>query len=141
MAQAISTLFVGIFISFTYSWSMTLVTLVTMPILLGCIYFEGVFMESSAKAEKEGIENASQVAVEAISNIRTVASLNHEQNVIDRYNQQINQVDKASRRKTRFRGFVFGLGQTSPFIAYGISLYYGGTLVANEEMSYEDIIK
>ena len=98
-------------------------------------------MESSAAAEKEAIENASQVAVEAISNIRTVASLNHEQSVLDRYNAQINLVDTACRKKTRYRGVVFGLGQTSPFIAYGISLFYGGYLVANGQMSFENIIK
>lgn len=141
MAQAVSTLLVGIILALTYSWSMTLVTLATMPILLGCVYFEGVYMEGSAEQEKQAIENASQVAVEAISNIRTVASLNHEQRVLDSFNEQIDKVDEACRKKTRFRGLVFGLGQTSPFIAYGISLYYGGNLVADERIYYEDIIK
>lgn len=98
-------------------------------------------MESSALNEKAAIEKASQVAVEAIANVRTVTSLGQERHVMQRYAKQIDLVEKACAKKQRFRGFVFGLGQAAPLLAYGLSLYYGGTLVANEEVNYENIIK
>lgn len=139
--QALASLSVGIVVAFIYSWSLTLVTLVTVPFVCLSICLEAKFMESSALAEKAAIERASQVAVEAISNIRTVASLGQEQNVLQRYSHQISLVEKACVSKLRFRGFVFGLGQASPFLAYGLSLYYGGILVANGETDYENIIK
>lgn len=141
IVQAISTLAVGTVLAFIFSWNLTLVTLVTIPFVCLSIFFESRFMESSAFAEKIAIENASQVAVEAIANIRTVTSLGQEQSVLDRYNDQIDRVDIACRKKTRFRGVVFGLGQVAPFIAYGISLYYGGQLIANDGLPYENVIK
>ncbi|XP_037948003.1 multidrug resistance protein homolog 49 [Teleopsis dalmanni] len=141
IVQALSTLIVGIIVAFIFSWNLTLVTLVTVPFVCLSIFFEARFMESSALAEKLAIEDASQVAVEAISNIRTVASLGLEKNVLSRYNEQIDHVDIACRKKVRFRGTVFGMGQASPFLAYGVSLYYGGLLVANEGLQYENIIK
>lgn len=141
MVQAVSTLLLGIVMSFIYSWNLSLVTLVTVPFVIGSIMLEGRYMEASSNVERQAIENASQVAVEAIANIRTINSLGQESEVLKRYVTQTDHADKASKNKIRFRGSVFGLGQASPFIAYGISLFYGGMLVASESIEYENIIK
>ncbi|XP_017865605.1 PREDICTED: multidrug resistance protein homolog 49 [Drosophila arizonae] len=141
MLQAVVTLAVGMLIGFIYSWQQTLLTTVTLPLLCLSVYLEGRFIAKSAQSAKAAVEEASQVAVEAIANIRTVNGLGLEQQVLERYVKQIDQVNIACRRKVRFRGLVFGLGQTAPFLAYGVSLYYGGLLVANDGLPYEDIIK
>ncbi|XP_039953591.1 multidrug resistance protein homolog 49 isoform X1 [Bactrocera tryoni] len=141
IVQAISTLTIGVILSFTYSWNLTLVTLLTVPLVCACILFEARFMEASTNVERLAIEDASRVAVEAIANIRTVTSLGQERHVLERYCEQIDKADKACRKKVRFRGVVYGMGQTAPFLAYGISLYYGGILVSNDEVPYANIIK
>ncbi|XP_032292618.1 multidrug resistance protein homolog 49 [Drosophila virilis] len=141
MLQAVVTLAVGMIVGFVYSWQQTLLTTVTLPFLCLSIYLEGRFIAKSVQWSRAAIEQASQVAVEAIANIRTVNGLGLEQQVLERYIQQIDQVNVACRRKVRFRGLVFALGQAAPFLAYGVSLYYGGLLVANEGLPYEDIIK
>ncbi|XP_037946900.1 multidrug resistance protein homolog 49-like [Teleopsis dalmanni] len=141
IVQALSTLSISVIVSLFYSWNLTLVTIFTIPVVCLSIFFESRFMESYALAEKLAIENASQVAVEAISNIRTVASLGLERNVIRCYNEQIDRAGALCRNKVRFRGTFFGMGQASPYIAYGVSLYYGGLLVANEGLQHENVIK
>ncbi|BFG05140.1 multidrug resistance protein homolog 49 [Drosophila madeirensis] len=141
MLQAVSTLVIGMVIGFVYSWQQTLLTLVTLPLVCLSVYLEGRFIMKSAQSAKAAVEEASQVAVEAITNIRTVNGLNLERRILQTYVQQIDNVDVACRRKVRFRGVVFALGQAAPFLAYGISMYYGGLLVADEAINYEDIIK
>ncbi|XP_004537388.1 multidrug resistance protein homolog 49 [Ceratitis capitata] len=141
IVQAMSTLTIGVILAFTYSWKLTLVTLVTLPLVCAAILFETRFMEASTNKERQAIEDASRLAVEAIANIRTVTSLGQERYVLERYDEQINRADKACRKKLRYRGLVYGLGQTAPFMAYGVSLGYGGFLVANQEVPYQDIIK
>lgn len=141
MLQAVVTLAVGMLIGFVFSWQQTLLTIITLPFLCLSVYLEGRFIAKSVQWAKSAIEDASQVAVEAIANIRTVNGLGLEKQVIERYTLQIDQVDLACRRKVRFRGLVFALGQTAPFLAYGVSLYYGGMLIANEGLPYEDVIK
>lgn len=141
MLQAVVTLLVGIIIGFVFSWQQTLLTLVTLPFLCLSVYLEGRFIAKSVQWSKQAIEQASQVAVEAIANIRTVNGLGLERQVIERYTVQIDQVDVACRQKVRYRGLVFALGQTAPFLAYGVSLYYGGMLIANDGLPYEDVIK
>ncbi|XP_067631071.1 multidrug resistance protein homolog 49 isoform X2 [Eurosta solidaginis] len=141
IVQAISTLAIGIILSFMFSWNLTLVTLVTLPVICFAILFESRFMESTIQYERLAIEDASRVAVEAIANVRTVASLGQERHVLERYCEQVNKADKACRKKLRFRGVVYALGQTTPLLAYGVALSYGGTLVADHGLPYQNIIK
>lgn len=98
-------------------------------------------MTSSMFKEKAAIERATQIATEAISNIRTVASLRQEEDVIKRYTKEIMDVEAAVKRKLSFRGFVFASVQAIPMFAYAIALYYGGILVAREGMAYQNLIK
>ena len=79
--------------------------------------------------------------MEAISNIRTVAGLCSEELFLNRYMEELHAAYKAGRQKTALQGAVFCLGQTAWFYGYGLSLYYGGYLVATEGLPYKDVIK
>lgn len=120
---------------------MTLVALVTIPVVLLGIVMEARFVEKNNEKEKSAIEEATKMAVEAITNIRTIASLGQEPHILNRYNKEVDNLHDFCQQKSRFRGFVFGLGQTVPLMGYGLSLWYGGTLVAKNEMPYENVIK
>lgn len=139
--QAFSTLVIGIGLSMYYTWKMTLVSVVSIPLVLGAVFFEARVMGGQGMQEKKKMESATRIAVEAISNIRTVASLNKEERFFDRYCVELDHVAKATRTGSRLRGVVFSCGQTAPFFGYAISLYYGGYLVAREGLSYENVIK
>ncbi|XP_037948029.1 multidrug resistance protein homolog 49-like [Teleopsis dalmanni] len=141
IVQAISAFIASTLTAFFSSWNLTLVSLVTMPIICLSVFLEAYFMKSYALSEKLAVENASQIAVEAISNIRTVASLGLEKYVLHLYNAQIDHVNRTCREKFKFRGTFFGLGQASLFLVYGASLYYGGLLVADESIHYEKLLK
>lgn len=141
IVQAGATIIIGIVVSLFYSWKMTLVACITIPVVLLGIVMEARLVEKSNVKEKNAIENATRIAVEAISNIRTVASLGQESHILTRYSKEIDRVHEYCKKKSRFRGFVFGLGQTVPLMGYGLSLWYGGYLVAHREMSYQDVIK
>lgn len=124
-----------------FTWNLTLVSLVSVPLVLGGVYLEGRIINGSGMEEKRAMESATKVAVEAISNIRTVASLAQEWYFIEKYLKELEKVNTALKFKTKFRGVVFSFGQSAPFLAYALSLWYGGTLVANKEIGYEDVIK
>ncbi|XP_050450090.1 multidrug resistance protein homolog 49 isoform X4 [Cataglyphis hispanica] len=141
MLQAFSTLVIGIGLSMYYTWKMTLVSVVSIPLVLGAVFFEARVMGGQGMQEKKKMEAATRIAVEAISNIRTVASLNKEERFFNRYCVELDHVAKATRTGSRLRGIVFSCGQTAPFFGYAISLYYGGYLVAKEGLSYEKVIK
>jgi ATP-binding cassette subfamily B (MDR/TAP) protein 1 len=118
--QAGSVIFIGLGISFYFSWKMTLVASISIPLVLFFVFMESRFMQNGALKEKEAMENATKMAVEAISNIRTVASLCQEPHVLRRYAVEIEKVDEFCRKKSRLRGSVFGLGQAIPMVCYGM---------------------
>ncbi|XP_032690175.1 multidrug resistance protein homolog 49 isoform X1 [Odontomachus brunneus] len=139
--QAISTLVLGIGLSFYFTWKMTLVSVVSIPLVLGAVFLEARIMSGQGMKEKKKMEAATRIAVEAISNIRTVASLGKENVFFNRYCVELDHVAKAIRVKNRLRGLVFSCGQTAPFLGYAVSLYYGGYLVAREGLDYQNVIK
>ncbi|KAH0550179.1 multidrug resistance protein homolog 49-like isoform X1 [Cotesia glomerata] len=139
--QAMSTLVLGIGLSMYYSREMTLVSVVSIPLVLGAVFFEARIMGGQGMQEKKKMECATRIAVEAISNIRTVASLGKEKAFLERYCVELNHVAKATRIKNRLRGLVFSCGQTIPYFGYALSLYYGGYLAARKDLPYQDVIK
>ncbi|XP_071641827.1 multidrug resistance protein homolog 49 isoform X1 [Temnothorax longispinosus] len=141
MLQAFSTLVIGIGISLYYTWKMTLVSVVSIPLVLAAVFFEARVMGGQGMQEKKKMESATRVAVEAITHIRTVASLNKEDVFFKRYCVELNRVAQATRIRNRLRGLVYSCGQTTPMFGYAISLYYGGYLVAREGLEYDKVIK
>lgn len=81
------------------------------------------------------------MAVEAIANIKTVTSLGQEDYITDRYSNELKKSEIACRSKIRYRAIVVALGQAAPIFGYSISFYYGGVLVANQEIDYKNVIK
>ncbi|XP_053673190.1 multidrug resistance protein homolog 49 isoform X2 [Anopheles nili] len=141
LLQAASTICIGVGISFFYSWNLTLVSIIAIPVTLVSITLESRYTQMSGLKEKQSLEGATKLAVEAISNIRTVASLGQETHVLQRYSNETVKIDEACRQKTRLRGTVFALGQVMPFAGYGLALFYGGKLVSDKELEYKDVIK
>lgn len=139
--QTISIIVVGIAVALYYSWKLTLSSIVAVPIILALVFIESKFMTSSEIEEKKSIEEATKIAVEAISNIKTIACLGREPFVLNRYELLMDNVTKKCLHKIRFRGLVYATGQTVPMLAYAFTLWYGGILTSQFEMTFDEVIK
>ncbi|XP_046665840.1 multidrug resistance protein homolog 49 isoform X2 [Homalodisca vitripennis] len=140
LLQGLSTLGVGTVMSLFYSWKMTVMCLICVPFILFSVLLEGRVMEAEGAVEKQALEDATKVAVEAISSVRTVHSLGQEGAIVDRYNRKLAQAEASLRRKTRFRGLVFAFGHTATNFSYAFSLGFGGYLIARKGEPYRNII-
>lgn len=98
-------------------------------------------MATSNLQEKRALEAGCRMAVEAITQIRTVASLGQERYVIKRFNDEMEKAEQACRTKIRYRGLVFSFGQAMPFFGYALCVGYGGMLVADGYLPYKNVIK
>lgn len=87
------------------------------------------------------MKSAYKIVTEAIDNIRAIASLGREICVYESYVKEMHKVELECRKRIGFLGCIFALGQTTPFFAYALALYYGGTLVANDGLEYKNVIK
>lgn len=140
LIQSFSMLLIGFGVSLAYSWNLTLVVSLSVPVVLVALIVDANYSERSMEAEKTAIQRASNVAVEAISNIRTVAGLCLEQHVIRRYSNDVDEVERMCARKSKYRGVIYATGLAIPTLAYGPAFYYGAYLVVHG-LHYQNILK
>nr|XP_023021695.1 multidrug resistance protein 1B-like [Leptinotarsa decemlineata] len=81
-----------------------------------------------------------QIAVEAVGNIRTVASLCLEDQIHKLYTTELIPYYRSVQRNVYWRGIVFGLSRSMTFFTYSASMYYGGRLVI-DGLSYEKVFR
>lgn len=70
-----------------------------------------------------------------------MASLGREKTFAEKYDEELTIGELVMKRKAFMRGFVYGVGQSATMVGYGISLWYGGYLVADGLIHYKNIIK
>ncbi|CAH0712783.1 unnamed protein product, partial [Brenthis ino] len=136
MLQGISTMALGVGLAMTYSWKMTLVSLLSVPCVIGGICLEGWMTKKSEVKERLALESASRLATEAVMNVRTVHSLGVEYAILNRYEKALQEAQQQGGAR-RVRGPVYGLCLCAPTLGYAVSLAYGGYLIAREDMNYE----
>jgi ATP-binding cassette, subfamily B (MDR/TAP), member 1 len=76
-----------------------------------------------------------------IGSIRTVVSLGRERMFLEQFIDELVPAKKASEKNTHLRGLVYGLARSIIFFAFAASMYYGGYLIINKGVSYEDVLK
>lgn len=64
-----------------------------------------------------------------------------EPHIIGRYVREMEKVEHIIRKKIIWRGLVSSSGQAIPFFGYAVTLWYGGLLVADQEIHFKNIIK
>jgi ABC-type bacteriocin/lantibiotic exporter with double-glycine peptidase domain len=60
--QATSTLAIGVILSFTFSWKLTLVSLITIPFIFFGVFVESRIIHSQGLQEKCALEAATKVS-------------------------------------------------------------------------------
>ncbi|XP_059614190.1 multidrug resistance protein homolog 49-like [Phlebotomus argentipes] len=138
--QATSAVLIGFIIGLVASWQLALIVALVIPLLLAVAIFESQYAKSSLAKEKNSMENASRIAVEAIANIRTVASLGMEELVLERFHSEIEVASREARKSARFRGLAYSLNMTMNIFAYGVSFLAGGYLIANGVVNHINVI-
>ncbi|KAM9968902.1 hypothetical protein ACTFIW_000305 [Dictyostelium discoideum] len=127
--QNILTMVGGLVIAFYSGWQLTLVIIACFPLV---VITSKVQMQILAGfSSKDGCGPAGQVASEAISGIRTVASFTTEKQVVELYKKQQKGPSSEGIKKAHISGFAFGFTQLILFCVYCLSFWYGGKLVGS----------
>jgi ATP-binding cassette subfamily B (MDR/TAP) protein 1 len=122
---------IGSFIAALYlCWELTVVLLAAFPIIgiAGAFMIYAITEAQNGSAEQYG--KAGGIATETLSGIRTVAALNVQIQVIEKYRQRLIEAMRIGAK----RGFNVGLGNGLVFGAcfcfYGFGFWYGTRIVA-----------
>ncbi|XP_034103967.1 multidrug resistance protein homolog 65 isoform X1 [Drosophila albomicans] len=141
MIQALANFVSGVSVAMYYNWKLSLLCLANCPIIVGSVIVEAKMMSNALIREKQVLEEACRIATESVNNVRTIAGLRREADVIKQYTEEIQRVEILIRQKLRWRGVLNSTMQASAFFAYAVALCYGGVLVSWGEVPFQDIIK
>ena len=70
-----------------------------------------------------------------------MAGLRAENDFVTSYEEELAVPHKRIMKRTHLRGIVFGFAQAAPFFAYAVVMYYGGYLIREAGLGYNDAFK
>ena len=122
----------GLIIAFTQSWRLSLVLIAGLPLIGGAAMTLSSVMADSKSASGAVYAKAGGVANEALSAIRTVASLCAERKFTSGYNKLIEEAERVGIKKSTKLGAANGLLFSSAFFIYALAFWYGSQQVAKD---------
>ncbi|GAB9477003.1 Multidrug resistance protein abc superfamily [Globisporangium polare] len=141
VVQAVFTFVAALVISFaTGSWLLTLIMLAVFPLLLMGQVVRMKQMRGSGGLSDELAEVGAH-ASEALSNIRTVVSLNLEKTISDKFSALLEAPLKQGRREAQINGLALGFSSFIVFATYALVFWYGGVLVNKGDITFKEMMR
>lgn len=128
-----TTLVASITLALSLGWKLGLVCIATIPILVGCGFFRFWMLSHYQRRAKKAYSSSASYASEAITAIRTVASLTREEDVISHYRTSIAIQARSSLISVLKSSLLYAASQSLMFLAFALGFWYGGTLIAKYE--------
>eukprot|EP01018_Ginkgo_biloba_P034879 Gb_13909 [translate_table: standard] len=124
LIQSIALIVTSFTIAFIEQWRITLVILVTYPLLISLHMSERFFMHSYGGNLSKAYLKANMMVIEAMSNIRTVAAFCVEEKVIDLFSRELEEPRRRSFMRSQIAGICYGVAQCYMFSSYNLALCY-----------------
>lgn len=135
IVQALVTIIAGSVIGLSYAWQPALVGMACIPVLISTGYIRLRVVVMKDQQNKAEHESSAQLACEAASAIRTVASLTREEDFLQLYSASLEEPLRRSNRTALWSSFFFALSQAMSFFVISLIFWYGSVLVSRLEIT------
>ncbi|KAF3769875.1 P-loop containing nucleoside triphosphate hydrolase protein [Cryphonectria parasitica EP155] len=133
--MSLSTLVACCVISLAIGWKLALVCIATIPVLLACGFLRVWMLAQFQRRSRKAYDKSASFASEAITAIRTVASLTREDDVMHLYRDSLATQLQASTKSILRSSTLYAASQSLLFLVFALGFWYGGTLLAKGEYS------
>ncbi|XP_030843068.1 ATP-dependent translocase ABCB1 isoform X1 [Strongylocentrotus purpuratus] len=135
------TVLIAVIIAFIYGWQLALFTLCAVPLMTFWGRIQMAMLTGTQKQDSHLLQEASEIASEAIENITTVSSLNLEERIYHFYCEKLREPLKKIQKHKFFFAFAVCCSQASVFFLFAGAFRFGGHLVAIGQMSSDAMFK
>ncbi|XP_055373170.1 ATP-dependent translocase ABCB1 [Condylostylus longicornis] len=139
--QSIATILLAVILSMYYEFKLGLLALAFTPFILVATFLQRRVQIQENMGSSKAMESCTKLAIEVVSSVRTVVSLGREQMFYSQYVALLEPAVTSAKKMTHFRGFVYGLARSLMFFAFAACMFYGGHLVAYENLEYGKVFK
>ncbi|KAJ4796763.1 ABC transporter B family member 11 [Rhynchospora pubera] len=141
MVQCLATLVSGFVVAMVANWELALIITVVLPLVGLQAYAQVKFLKGFSANAKVLYEEASQVASDAVSSIRTVASFCAEKHIMETYNCKC----AASMNQVVRTGWISGLGYGFSYLmlylTYALCFYVSEKFVEQGKATPNEVFK
>lgn len=123
-------------LAIAYGWKLGLVLVFGgLPVLLGTGYGKIRLDQSLESQAGERFADSAGLATEAVTSIRTVASLTLEPQILKEYSDMLDRIVRAASRSFLLTMIGYALSQSLEFLIEALGFWYGSRLIASGEYS------
>ncbi|KAK2854186.1 hypothetical protein Q5P01_006847 [Channa striata] len=137
--RAVAQAAAGVSMMFYVSPSLASFVLLIVPPVAVLAVFYGRYLRSISKRTQDALAQATELAEERISNLRTVRAFGKELSEVNSYTHKTDQVLSLARKEAVLRAGFFGVTGLSGNIMILAVLYKGGLLMASQHMTVGDL--
>ncbi|XP_060923890.1 ATP-binding cassette sub-family B member 10, mitochondrial [Limanda limanda] len=137
--RAVAQAAAGVSMMFYVSPSLASFVLMIVPPLAGLAVVYGRYLRTISKRTQDALAQATELAEERISNLRTVRAFGKELSEVSTYAEKTDQVLSLARKEALLRAGFFGVtGLSGNFMILSV-LYKGGLLMASQHMTVGEL--
>ena len=122
----------GVAVSLYYAWSLTLVTIGALPIIVALLGAAAAWQKKSNDRATAASAEASAAAMEALTNVRTVAAFGAEQLEADKYRAKCAEAARESLGSAVATGLNGALVAAILYSTWALGLWYGSYLIRSD---------
>ncbi|KAK0758044.1 hypothetical protein N5P37_009342 [Trichoderma harzianum] len=129
LTMMMATLVIGVVMSLAVGWKLSLVCLSATPVLLACGFYRFWILAQFQQRSKAEYAASASFASEAVSSMRTVASLTREAGLLNEYREALRTQRRRSLVSVIKSSVLYAASQSLIFLCLALGFWYGGTLI------------
>ncbi|CAN6243375.1 unnamed protein product [Urochloa humidicola] len=133
--QTASAVLIACIMSLAIAWRLALVMIVVQPLIIICFYARRVLLKTMSKKSIQAQSECSKLAVEAVTNLRTVTAFSSQDRILRLFEQAQEGPCKESIRQSWFAGLALGTSMSLLKCVWALTFWYGGILMAEHHIT------
>ncbi|KAI5406157.1 putative multidrug resistance protein [Lathyrus oleraceus] len=111
------------------TWRVAIVMIAMQPLVIACLYSKTVLLKSMSGNAKNAQRDASQLAMEATTNHRTIAAFSSEKRILNLFKTAMDGPKKESIKQSWISGSILSMSQFITTASIALTFWYGGILL------------
>ncbi|XP_052175703.1 ABC transporter B family member 1-like [Diospyros lotus] len=126
---------------FVLQWRLALVLIAVFPLVVAATVLQKMFMQGFSGDLEAAHSKATQLAAEAVANVRTVAAFNSESKIISLFDSNLQTPLRRCFWKGQIAGSGYGIAQFALYGSYALGLWYASWLVKHGISDFSKTIR
>ncbi|KAL5807361.1 hypothetical protein ACOSQ3_030252 [Xanthoceras sorbifolium] len=126
---------------FVLQWRLALVLVAVFPVVVAATVLQKMFMKGFSGDLEAAHAKSTQLAGEAIANVRTVAAFNSESKIVGLFSSNLQGPLKRCFWKGQIAGSGYGVAQFALYASYALGLWYASWLVKHGISDFSKTIR